>query len=45
MSHVEGIETGLGVAQSCLHLRGLQHLLGVVGRHTKRLTAIHDIFT
>ena len=43
MAHIEGIETGLGLAQSGIHFRGLQHLTGMVGRHTERLSAVHDV--
>ena len=45
MRHVKGIEAGLRLRQSRLHLRGLEHLRGMVGRHTERLSAIHDILT
>ena len=31
MGHVQGVESGLGLAQGCLHLRSLQYLLGVIG--------------
>ena len=43
VAHVEGIEAGLRVAQCRLHLRGLQHLLGMIGRDAQRLSAVDDI--
>ena len=43
MGHVEGVEARLRVAQGCLHLAGLQHLSGVVGRDAQGLSAVDDI--
>ena len=45
MRHVEGIETGLRLRERRLHLRGLQHLCRMIGRHAEGLSAIHDILT
>ena len=43
MLQVEGIELGLGLAQSFLQLGGLEHLVGMVGTDAQGLTAIDDI--
>ena len=43
MTHVQRIETGLGVAQRRLHLTGLQHLVRVVGTDAQGLSAVHDV--
>ena len=40
---VEGIELGLRLAQGYVHLAGLQHLVGVVGRHAQGLSAVDDV--
>ena len=45
MRHVEGIEARLRLLQRRVHLGGLQHLVGMVGRHTQRLSAVDDIFS
>ena len=45
MGHVEGIETGLRLSQGRLHLRGLEHLCRMVGRHAECLSAVDDILT
>ena len=45
MRHIQGIEARLCLTQSCLHLRGLQHLRRMIGRHTQGLSTIDDILT
>ena len=45
MAHVEGIEAGLRFTKGRFHLRSLQHLMGMIGRHPQRLSAIHDILS
>ena len=44
MTHVQRIEACLGLAQCRFHLRGLQHLVRVIGRDAQRLTAVDDVF-
>ena len=43
MFHIEGIELGLGLAQSLLQLGGLQDLSRMIRTDTQGLSAIHDI--
>ena len=45
MLHIQRIELGLGVAQSQLGFRCLEHLIRMVRTNTKGLTSIYDIFT
>ena len=45
MLHIQRIELGLGVAQSQLSFRCLEHLIRMVRTNTKGLTSIYDIFT
>ena len=45
MTHIEGIEMGLGLAQGQLHLTQLQDLLRVIRTHAQRLSSIHDILS
>ena len=45
MTEVEGIETGLCVAQSYLHLAHLQHLIRMMRTNTERLPAVYDILS
>ena len=45
MRHVKGIETGLRLLEGSVHLRGLQHLIRMIGRHTQGLSSIHNILT
>ena len=45
MLHIQRIELGLGVAQSQLCFRCLEHLIRMVRTNTKGLTSIYDIFT
>ena len=43
VAHVQSVEAGLGLFQCRIQLRGLQHLLGVIGTHAQRLSTVHDI--
>ena len=43
MTHVQRIESRLGISQGRLHLRCLEHLRGMIGRDAQRLSAIYDI--
>ena len=45
MTHIEGIEMGLGLTQGQLHLTQLQDLLRVIRTHAQRLSSIYDIFS
>ena len=45
MRGVESVELGLCLAQRRLHLARLQHLIGMIGRHAQRLSAVHDVFS
>ena len=41
--HVKRIEAGLRLPQCRLHLRGLQHLMGMMGRDAQRLATVDDV--
>ena len=45
MRHVKCIETGLRFLESGIHFRSLQHLMGMIGRHTKCLATVNNIFS
>ena len=45
MLHIQRIELGLGIAQSHLCFRSLEHLIRMVRTNTKGLTSIYNIFT
>ena len=45
MRHIQGIEASLRLTQGRFHLRSLQHLGRMIGRHTQGLSAVDDILT